>query len=75
MPTMIDPRKAVTARAVAGLSQLDVAAVTGLTPETISRIENGHQAARAETVGKLAKAYDVPVADLLRDPETAAAAS
>lgn len=66
---MIDPRKSVAARAASGKSQQQVAAETGITPETISRIENGHQGARAETIGKLAKCYGVPVADLLRDSE------
>jgi excisionase family DNA binding protein len=46
-------------REACGLSQLDLAARSGLTHEAISRLETGHNAPYAETVRTLAQALDV----------------
>lgn len=47
------------------MEQKDLAEKTGLTPETISRIKNGQQEPRLSTVGKIAKALEVNVEDLI----------
>ena len=46
-------------REAAGLTQLELAAVSGLTHEAISRMESGRQGARAESVRKLAQALRI----------------
>jgi excisionase family DNA binding protein len=46
-------------REAAGLTQLQLAAASGLTHETISRLERGQRAASAETVRQLAQALRV----------------
>jgi excisionase family DNA binding protein len=46
-------------RELAGLSQLQLAARSGLTHETISRFEHAEQAASAESVRKLAQALEI----------------
>jgi len=50
-------------RYMAGMTQADLAEATGLTIEGISRIENGRNQGppRPSTLGKIAKALDVPV--------------
>ena len=47
-----------TWREAAGLSQLDLAAVSGVTHETISRLELGRRAPTAETAHRLARALE-----------------
>jgi transcriptional regulator with XRE-family HTH domain len=51
-------------REAAGLTQLDLAANSGVTHETISRLELARRGPRAETVRRLAAALDVAPADL-----------
>jgi excisionase family DNA binding protein len=46
-------------RQAAGLTQLDLAAASGLTHEAISILELGHRAPQAESVRKLARALQV----------------
>jgi excisionase family DNA binding protein len=48
-----------TLREAAGLTQLQLAATSGLTHEAISRLERGQRAASAETVRQLAQALGV----------------
>ena len=56
-------------REAAGLTQLQLAAVSGLTHEAISRLERGQRAASAETVRQLAQALGVTPEQFVRhDP-------
>jgi excisionase family DNA binding protein len=56
-------------REAAGLTQLELAAISGLRHETLSRLELGRQAASAETVRALAQALGVdPEQFVSRDP-------
>jgi len=52
----------------AKLSQLELAWRAGLTPATISRLENGHQLPNLVTVEKLAAALCVPL-EMLTGPD------
>jgi transcriptional regulator with XRE-family HTH domain len=52
------------ARTLKGLTQLELADRTGLTDNTISRIENGSQNPTFETVKKIAKALDLNLSDI-----------
>jgi len=52
-------------RETAGLTQLELAVRAGLTPATISRLENGHQSPTLVTAEALARALDIPLAGLL----------
>ena len=52
-------------REAAGLSQLDLAAVSGVTHETISRLELGRRAPHAETVRRLARALETTPGELV----------
>ena len=61
------------ARQDQALSQRDLAALSGVTLSTISRLEVGHQSAYPVTVRKLAKALGVTPRDLY-GPEDAASA-
>jgi len=64
-------------RAMKGLSARDLARRAGLADETVTRIENGHNAPTATTIGKLARALEMDfdeLADLLASaPEEASA--
>ena len=56
-------------REAAGLTQLQLAAASGLTHEAISRLERGERAASAETVRQLAQALGIPPERFVgRDP-------
>jgi excisionase family DNA binding protein len=56
-------------REAAGLTQLELAAISGLRHETLSRLELGRQGASAETVRTLARALRVdPERFVSRDP-------
>ena len=46
----------------------DLAAVTGMTPQAIRNIENGHRQASVEACNAIARALSVPVNAILRDP-------
>ena len=55
-------------RLAAGLTQLDLAAQSGITHEAISRLELGNRAPRAETIRRLASALGIDPADFVRQP-------
>jgi transcriptional regulator with XRE-family HTH domain len=55
-------------RAERGLSLREAARRAGMVKETISDIERGHTHPYDVTLAKLAKAYDVPVEELLEEP-------
>jgi DNA-binding XRE family transcriptional regulator len=48
-----------------GFTQLDLAYHSGITPQTVSRIENGWQAPNLETCNRLAAALAVPLSDIV----------
>ncbi len=56
-------------RRLRGMSQLDLAARSGVSQYTITEIETGRREPRPSTLRKLAKALDVEVADFFREPE------
>lgn len=66
---IIDPRKLKLATARACLSFRRLARTADLAPETVTRIYRSDDGKRvsAATVGKLAKALDVDVLDLIVD--------
>jgi transcriptional regulator with XRE-family HTH domain len=53
------------ARELLNMSQGDVEKRTGLMRSYISRIENGHSEPALETLEKLARAFDIPLYELL----------
>lgn len=55
------------ARVRAGLRQRDLATAAGVDPSTISMIETGKSRGNVDTVARLARALDVPIAELLAD--------
>ncbi len=55
-------------RAERGLSLREAARRAGVVKETISDIERGHTHPYDVTLAKLARAYDVPVGELLEEP-------
>ena len=52
-------------REAASLTQEDLAHEAGISTSTLSRIERGNYQPRLDTLGKLATALSLPVADLL----------
>lgn len=58
-------RRIRSARQSRGTSQVALSRASGIAQEVISRIENGKQAPRADTLLKLAEALDLPVDKLL----------
>jgi transcriptional regulator with XRE-family HTH domain len=59
-------------RAERGLTLREAASLSGVAKETISDIERGIRHPHDVTVAKLARAYDVPIEDLLEEPVLAA---
>lgn len=57
-------------RKLRGLSQVDLAALSGVSQYTITEVETGRREPRPSTLRKLAEALDVEVADFFREPET-----
>lgn len=55
-------------RAERGLTVRQVAELSGVAKETISQVERGERHPYDRTLAKLAKAYEVPVEDLLEEP-------
>ncbi|MFE2224777.1 helix-turn-helix transcriptional regulator [Agrobacterium deltaense] len=55
------------ARHWAGLTQQQLAEGAGLEKQTVSLIENGHASPRLDTVYRIARALERPVADLVRE--------
>lgn len=51
-------------------SQVMMAHFAGLHPTEISRLERNHRNPRLLTIAKIAKAFKVPIADLLVDHES-----
>ncbi|QKV73402.1 helix-turn-helix domain-containing protein [Amycolatopsis sp. Hca4] len=53
-----------------GMTLADVAAATGVSESTLSRLESGQRRASLELLLPLARAYDVPLDDLVGAPPT-----
>jgi len=53
-----------------GITLADLAAWTGVSESTLSRLENGQRRATLELLLPLARAYDVPLDDLVGAPRT-----
>lgn len=53
------------ARERRGLTQLELAVRAGITPSTLSRIENGHQMPNLVTVFQLARTLGVSVEEMI----------
>jgi transcriptional regulator with XRE-family HTH domain len=51
----------------------ELAELAGVSPATISYLENGKKKARGLTLQKLAEALDIPIESLLGNPNTKAA--
>jgi transcriptional regulator with XRE-family HTH domain len=64
---MIIAERLRTVREQKNLSQGDVEKRTGLLRCYLSRVENGHTVPSVETLEKLARAFDVPLYQLLYD--------
>jgi transcriptional regulator with XRE-family HTH domain len=69
-----DGQALLRAREANGLTQEQLAAASGSTFSTISRLERGLTEPTLTTITKIAKALDVPVATLLADEKDGAAA-
>lgn len=61
----IDKMKVDIAMANKGFSAKELSEKCGISQITITRLKKGVQKARPETVGKIAKALDVPVENLI----------
>ncbi|WP_407565340.1 helix-turn-helix domain-containing protein [Streptomyces sp. 184] len=59
-----------TLRRARGITLADLAATTGVSESTLSRLENGQRRATLELLLPLARAYDVPLDDLVGAPRT-----
>jgi ribosome-binding protein aMBF1 (putative translation factor) len=57
-----------TARLIAGLSQTDLAARSGLSQQYLSKVESGHKNVTLRTIATLAKAVGRDASVLLRQP-------
>ena len=55
-------------RSQRGLSQGDIEKRTGLLRCYLSRVENGHTVPSLDTLGKIAGALDIPLAQFFADP-------
>jgi transcriptional regulator with XRE-family HTH domain len=65
------PRAAARLRSLrlaAGLTQLDLAAQSGITHEAISRLELATRSPRAETIRRLAAALGIDPVEFVRQP-------
>ena len=63
----IDKKKLELAMANKAYSAKELSKICGVSQVTIVRITKGTQEARPGTVGKIAKALDVPVIDIIED--------
>lgn len=61
----IDKAKLYLAMANKAYSAKELSKICGVSQVTITRISSGKQIARPETIGKIAKALDVPVIDII----------
>ena len=55
-------------RTMRGMNQIDLAEASGVSQNTISEIETGRRKARPATLGKLARALGVDIADFFDEP-------
>ncbi len=55
-------------RTMRGMNQVDLAEASGVSQNTISEIETGRRKARPATLGKLARALGVDIADFFDEP-------
>src|SRR5687768_14101920 len=62
------PTRLRVLRAERGLTVRQVAELSGLTKETINRLETGKTHPYDRTLAKIAKAYGVPLEELLEEP-------
>jgi transcriptional regulator with XRE-family HTH domain len=56
-------------RTMRGMNQVDLARASGVAQNTISEIETGRREARPATLGKLAKALEVEIADFFEESD------
>lgn len=61
----LDTKKMDAAVGTACITYKVLAERTGISTCTLARIKNGHQKARPSTIGKIAKALNVKVEDLI----------
>ena len=66
----IDKMKLDLAMANKAYSAKELSKICGVSQVAIVRITNGTQDARPGTVGKIAKAFDVPVTDIIENTAT-----
>ncbi len=66
---MVGPRLRALRRA-RGITLADLAATTGVSESTLSRLESGQRRATLELLLPLARTYDVPLDDLVGAPHT-----
>lgn len=63
----IDTRKLFLERANARLTTKELAQKANIGTKTYSKIENGHVQPKATTIGKIARALNVPVKELFNE--------
>jgi transcriptional regulator with XRE-family HTH domain len=68
-PAAALPKRVAAARLRAGLTQAELAEASGVTDETISRIERGRYEPAVSTLFRLAEALDISVDHLAREPD------
>ena len=61
----VDNNKVILARATAIMTVRDLSKASGVAVSTINKIEKGYIEPNPITLGKLAKALDVPIAEFL----------
>lgn len=61
---MIDPSRLKTARLQKALSQRDLAKVSGVSLNTVNRLETGQREARLSTIKRLATALEIEILDI-----------
>lgn len=61
MPTMLSGQKLKAIRALRGVTQAELAALSGVSPTAIAEYERGKRDLRADTIRKLCEAMKVTV--------------
>ena len=69
-PLVARGRVIAAARMLAGLDQLQLAAAAGLSPSTISKIEQGRKNVRQETLRAVSRALETLGVDLTQNSRT-----
>ena len=69
-PLVARGRVIAAARMLAGLDQLQLAAAAGLSPSTISKIEQGRKNVRQDTLRAVAQALEALGVDLMQNSRT-----